>query len=478
MDKMLLIEESGLSFSIQTPSPAIQEETKTGYYILKGVPASIIDEVNGNGRKYSVNEIKKSISKARKEGAFASRKLLCSANDHPTESYVPPASASHVILDAYTRKTKEPQEEGVPGKGGKERTFLMNDWLILDTHSGKDLKALVDAGASFGTSIRGLGQLNEDTKEVHNYDFLGCDAVGNPSAGTYASKGQFRVTVESAPRTLINKVQEILEDKEMSASNGGFNLQDRISEFKTKHFVGNYPPSQVTQQITSDLLSIQREAVEEGLDTSDIEELSDQLFGTPSVVVPKAKIQKENSNGDLDLINRTKRELEATQNLAVDLKSKVAELTDLRGDTLKEVKAYENVAVAYENVAVQLYDLIEENAQEHELSKTNEKLLTARKAMTTIRGLQKEAFSVIKNLETRLESAIRVGDSAIDTAITLRRIADSLYSRQMEQMESAESFKHSRTKTHQIENKTTQSAMTESQKKNRVSPTGNRSGWY
>src|SRR3954449_10395823 len=39
----------------------------------------------------------------------------------------------------------------------------MNDWLIFNTSKGKDLQGLVEGGASFGTSIQGWGQYNEDT---------------------------------------------------------------------------------------------------------------------------------------------------------------------------------------------------------------------------------------------------------------------------------------------------------------------------
>ena len=88
----------------------------------------------------------------------------------------------------------------------------MNDRLVFDTSKEEDLQGLVEAGASFGTSIRGLGQYNEDTKEIENYDFLGCDAVGNPSAGTFASKEQFKVTVESVEPKQVNRIKEQLED--------------------------------------------------------------------------------------------------------------------------------------------------------------------------------------------------------------------------------------------------------------------------
>jgi hypothetical protein len=311
--------------------------------ILKGVPATVVDEMNGNERKYTRKEIQKSIGKVRKAGAFESRKLLCSANDHPTESYVPPASASHVILDAYTKEQDK-------------KVYLLNDWLILDTANGKNLKALVDAKASFGTSIRGLGQLNEETKEVENYDFLGCDAVGNPSAGTWASSGSFKVQVESAPATLIKQVNEQLRNKTMS-----FNLQEAIAEFKTKHFKEGKVP-EPTIAVASDLLAVQRQAVESGVDMADIDALSNELFGEARHEPPPPKKTNEQKVGE-DIENKTKRELEATQNLAVHLQGQVKELEDFKAKTEKEIAAYEKVAVA-------LYEQVEAIAQEGETSST------------------------------------------------------------------------------------------------------------
>ena len=186
MDRVLLIENSGLRFWCDSVPSAIKESVdKTGMMILKGVPATILDKENGNGRRYTKREVQRSIRRAHDAGLFEQKRLLCTADDHPEESFPAPINSSHVVIDAYT-------------KAVGEDTVLMNDWLVFNTSKGKDLQGLVEAEASFGTSIRGLGQYNEDTKEIENYDFLGCDAVGNPFAGTFASKEQFRVTVESA----------------------------------------------------------------------------------------------------------------------------------------------------------------------------------------------------------------------------------------------------------------------------------------
>ena len=87
----------------------------------------------------------------------------------------------------------------------------MNDWLVFNTSKGKDLQGL-EGGASFSTSIRGLGQFNADTKEMVNYDFLGCDAVGNPSASASASKEQFKDTVESVEPRQAARIRKQLEN--------------------------------------------------------------------------------------------------------------------------------------------------------------------------------------------------------------------------------------------------------------------------
>src|SRR4051794_39098859 len=194
----------------------------------------------------------------------------------------------------------------------------MNDWLVFNTSKGKDLQGLVEGGASFGTSIRGLGQFNEDTKEVENYDFLGCDAVGNPSAGTFASKEQFRVTVESVEPRQAARIREQLEDS-MPSQKDQFDLSDKINAFREK-YLKEGKPDKITSGLTEDLLVMQRECVEAGHDTQELDSLLNEIFGEQAD--PPAPVNKppaKNSNQDRDLLNRAQRELEATQNLAVDL---------------------------------------------------------------------------------------------------------------------------------------------------------------
>jgi hypothetical protein len=62
MDRTLLIENSGLCFNVEPISLKVEEEKfKTGLLRLIGVPATIVDAKNGNGRIYSTKVIEKAL---------------------------------------------------------------------------------------------------------------------------------------------------------------------------------------------------------------------------------------------------------------------------------------------------------------------------------------------------------------------------------------------------------------------------------
>jgi hypothetical protein len=415
MDQILLIESSGLSFSVGNIPPAISEAAfKTGLMMLKGVPATVLDVRNGNGRTYSEKEIRKSLSKLKKENAFSNRRMHCSADDHPKDSYVQPIKASHIITDAYVKK----------GEDGK--SYLMNDWLILNTNNGKNLKALVQAKASIGTSIRGLGQLNEDTKHVENYDYLGTDAVGNPSAQTFASPGQMEVAVESLDPDEVREITEQLENGNM------FDLIESIKIFKAKHFKDDKPVNPGSRDVTRDLLQIQREAVQAGLRESalfPLDALTDQIYGTTladRIGIPPNTSQNYTSDKDKDALNKALRELEATKNLATHYQD-IAETLE----TQKE--EHEKKIAAFEDVSTTIYEQLQSATEQlNDGSTTKEARAITERALRTVRQIQREARTLIKGLETTLENAIRVGDQYAENAIVLRRIVDTLYNQFLE----------------------------------------------
>ena len=61
--------------------------------------------------------------------------------------------------------------------------MLFMDIEVLNTEEGRNLRALLEAECSVGTSIRGVGDM--EGKYVKNYEILGIDFVGNPSSSTY-----------------------------------------------------------------------------------------------------------------------------------------------------------------------------------------------------------------------------------------------------------------------------------------------------
>jgi hypothetical protein len=410
MDQVLLIESSGLSFSVGNISAVVLEAVnKSGLMMLKGVPATVLDVKNGNGRTYSEKEIRKSLSKLKKENAFANRRMHCSADDHPKDSYVQPIKASHIITDAYIKKVGD-------------KSVLMNDWLVLNTDNGKNLKALVEAKASIGTSIRGLGQLNEDTKHVENYDYLGTDAVGNPSAQTFASPGQYQleVAVESLDPYEVQEITEQLEN------NMTFSLADCINQFKAKHFKDGKLIEPGSRAITENLLEIQREAVQAGVrDLSPLEALTDRIYGTVSTP-PNTPPNNYVNDKDKDALNKALRELEATQNLASHYQGIAEKLETEKVEHDRKILAFEDVsATIYE----QLQDAIEKL---NDGSTAKESRIVTERALRTVRQIQREARSLIKGLEVRLENAIRIGDQYAENAIVLRRIVDTLYGQFLE----------------------------------------------
>jgi hypothetical protein len=181
--------------------------------------------------------------------------------------------------------------------------------------------------------------------------------AANVFRNTYATKDSFKVHVEAAPVTLVKQVKEQMKGNPM------FNLQEAIAGFKTKHFKDGKVPA-VTKELTADLLQIQREAVENSVDTADMDALSDEIFGEAKVETPPAKKPNDQKVTE-DVVNKTKRELEATQNLAVHLQAQVKELEDYKAKTTREIAAYEKVAVA-------LYEQVEAIAVEAEASKSSE----------------------------------------------------------------------------------------------------------
>lgn len=167
MAKMLLIERlvvsprSSLAES-SSQGPAYLVENSGGKTRVK-LPVTVLEVRNENGRVYSTSVMENAVKKCADD--FKMRKLLCTVNDHPKDPYVAPGEASHIVTNAWC-----------------ENGYLWNEWEVLETHNGKNLKALIAANVAIGVSIRGLGSMDNYGNILEDYEYLGTDCVGQPSA--------------------------------------------------------------------------------------------------------------------------------------------------------------------------------------------------------------------------------------------------------------------------------------------------------
>lgn len=165
-------------------------ESTSGGKLVVVLPATTCDKKNLNERIYSSTLMEGVTRKAKT--SFENRELLSSVNEHPSEPYVTPGQASHVVTDAWV----------------KDGTFY-NKWEVLETAAGKDLRALIEAKVAFGVSIRGVGSVDYQGNILEDYEFLGCDCVAEPSA-------QLRVRPETVKESTTNTKSIFNKESKMS----------------------------------------------------------------------------------------------------------------------------------------------------------------------------------------------------------------------------------------------------------------------
>ena len=89
--------------------------------------------------------------------------------------------------------------------------MLFMDIEVLNTDEGRNLRALLEAECSVGTSIRGVGDM--EGKYVKNYEILGIDFVGNPSSSTFT-----RMPVSESVKVEIKDPRQLQETYTVSTS--------------------------------------------------------------------------------------------------------------------------------------------------------------------------------------------------------------------------------------------------------------------
>lgn len=164
MDNMLLIDCVSSGVDIQ-----LSESTGNRGLVKFRGKFQEANAVNKNKRSYPWDVLNENVEKLQE--AIAERRLLGEL-DHPTDSIIHFANASHVVTKLWW-----------------EGNILMGEGEILNTPHGKVLKALIEDGVKVGISSRGVGngKVNEDGILVigEGYKLITFDAVADPS--TYSA---------------------------------------------------------------------------------------------------------------------------------------------------------------------------------------------------------------------------------------------------------------------------------------------------
>ena len=201
MSKSLLVE-----YMPFRPIGSLNESSGDAYGIPGGfVVQGILQRAgakNQNGRVYPRNILERECRRYEQEYIKQHRAL--GELDHPESPVVNLNNVSHNILKIWW--------EGADLKGAVQ---------ILDTPSGKILKALFSAGITLGISSRGLGsvkQLTNETVEVQeDFELVCWDFVSNPS-----THGAFMKPSNSVSMNVyesVNKTMHTTTDKYYKVNN-------------------------------------------------------------------------------------------------------------------------------------------------------------------------------------------------------------------------------------------------------------------
>lgn len=161
MDHMLLVDCCiGSGFELQ-----LSESTTRGGLVKFRGKFQEAEAINKNKRMYPYEVLQENVERLKE--AVRERRLVGEL-DHPTDSIIHFANASHVVTKLWW-----------------DGNVLMGEGEILNTPHGKVLKALIDDGVKIGISSRGVGngKVNEDGILVigESYKLITFDAVADPS---------------------------------------------------------------------------------------------------------------------------------------------------------------------------------------------------------------------------------------------------------------------------------------------------------
>lgn len=175
----------------------VTESIKTGKPLLVSGIVQKAGEKNHNGRIYERSILEREISKYQD---IINDKRSLGELDHPDSSIINLNNVSHLMTKIWW--------EGDNVYGTAE---------ILDTPSGRILKALFNSGISVGISSRGMGSVKENNEGIlmvqEDFDLLCWDFVSTPSTkGGYMAPKSLNEGINDPSPYKYQKVHNIIRD--------------------------------------------------------------------------------------------------------------------------------------------------------------------------------------------------------------------------------------------------------------------------
>jgi hypothetical protein len=149
------------------------------------------ERLNGNGRKYPLNVLKREVQKYM---SVVKDNRAVGELDHPDDSVVNLKNSSHMVTDMWW-----------------DGNALMGKIKVLSTPSGMTLRALINDGVKIGISSRGLGSVRESKGAViveDDFQLICFDIVSEPSTPLAFMD---KVVRESKEQDKLSKVKSLIE---------------------------------------------------------------------------------------------------------------------------------------------------------------------------------------------------------------------------------------------------------------------------
>jgi len=149
------------------------------------------ERLNGNGRKYPVQTLKREVQKYM---SVVKDNRAVGELDHPDDSVVNLKNASHMVTEMWW-----------------DGNSLMGKIKVLSTPSGMTLRALINDGVKIGISSRGLGSVRESSGATiveDDFQLICFDIVSEPST---PQAFMDKVVRESKGQDKVSKVKSLIE---------------------------------------------------------------------------------------------------------------------------------------------------------------------------------------------------------------------------------------------------------------------------